>query len=643
MLRIKHILNIITYVYVATAYASVISYVDIVHSLAFAVLFFVSIYLDQRRIVKIPRWLLNIASFLVLALAAARMREEYFVEPILDTLTILIAIKLIEEKKNRDYLQVYMLGMFLLIGSSLMSLSIVFLLYLLVLLVLSTMSLVLLSYFSHDPEMVVPKENAVKILQHASLICCIAIPASAIFFIILPRTNYPILDFLNKGGFGHSGFTDHVELGDIATIQEDASPIFRVEMDRVPESALYWRGIVMDRFDGVSWRSEPERDRPTRLPMRGERIVQTIYLEPYGENHLFALDKPETVLLRSLVPRSSDLTFSLKHPIFERVKYTATSVLTNSIPDDSMDRRRYLDLPPDFSPKIRKLTGEIVGNKGKDEAIGALVKFLNRDAFKYSLKNLPVSESPLEDFLFVGEKGNCEYFASALAVMLRMAGIPARLVGGYKGGYYNAAGKYYLVLQRNAHVWVEACTAEGNWMRLDPTPYTRENPATRYENSFFLKMKLVMDTFNYYWNKFVLTYDFTRQLQLVNAVRSTFSKTNFKFDLRGIPVKKVGFGATFVLGLACLAALLLVKPRTRAERILSRFLRKMARLGYRKRNNEGLEEFLARIDESDVRAGAEIFVAEFQAIYYADRTLGKEEADRLEGHINAIRQAGRLR
>jgi len=643
MVKVKALLNIITYLCVMTGYASVVQHLSIYYSTIFLALLLLAIYLDYHRMVQLPRWLLNVVSVLVLMLSTFRIGPDSLIEPVLDALVILIVIKLIEDKKFRDYMQIYAMCIFLLMGSTLISLSSVFLVYFLILVTLSTISLVLLAYFSQDPEMVLSKENVTRIIIHSLLICSISIPASGFFFLILPRTNYPILSFLNNFNSARSGFSDRVTLGEVAAIQEDGNTIFRAEMERVKESRLYWRGIVMDQFDGVSWKSSSEDHAITRYSMEGQRISQTIYLEPYGHKYLFALDKPESIsLIRNKFRHT--LTSSLREQINDRIKYKATSVITDFQPDKPRDLAHYLQLPADFSPRIRELVNNLAGNKADYEKIKSLLRFLGGEGFGYSLKDLPVSETPLEDFLFEHKLGNCEYFASSLAVMLRMAGIPSRLVGGYKGGYYNKTGGYYLVLQRNAHVWVEAYThlqsrdGKEGWIRLDATPYSVELPSVKYGESLFLQLKLLLDTFNYYWNKFVIGYDFSRQLMILNEIKSSFKRTDLSLDFRAIHLKRYIY---FGLGVVLLASLgaacaLWAKRKERHERLVSKFLKRMAFRGFQKRESEGLEEFVARIDREDLRIKAKGFVNEFQKVFYKDRKFSKQQIEHLENHIRSL-------
>jgi protein-glutamine gamma-glutamyltransferase len=636
MVRIKNIIQIVTYLSVALSFTSVLEYLDTYHAISFLCLALCSVYFDHRRIIEIPRWLLNGISLVILFLAAYRITPEFLIEPILDALIILVAIKLLEDKKNRDYMQIYTMCIFLLMGSSLISMSITFLFYLSLLLTLITICLILLAYFSHNPEMTISRHNLSKVIHLSLLIFLLSIPLSMILFVILPRTAYPFLSFLNRAGTTRSGFTDSISLGDVADIQEDNAVVFRAEMERIEDGKLYWRGVVLDEFDGTKWTSTREEFEGGSLPaVKGQEVLQTIYLEPYGNKYLFALDKPVSFsIYKNKFSRTRIHPFKTK--IFERIRYQATSVIATNHPQTMLDRDRYVQLPDNFSPKVRELVLGLIAKESEEEQIKSLFRFLQRGNYQYSLENLPVSATPFEDFLFVHKRGNCEFFASSLAMMLRIAGIPARLIGGYKGGYYNNTGKYYLVAQSNAHVWVEAYTPTYGWLRLDPTPPLQEIPWHRIGGRLLLQVRLIFDTFNYYWYKIIIDYDFTKQLEILNAVRERIARPDIKLHIDPSSLKK------YLLLIALLIAILLFiytiikSHKGRADRIISKFLARMVVYGYAKEKHEGLEEFISRIDRKEIRDRAQIFVEDFEQVYYRDRTFTRETVRRLSTRISRI-------
>lgn len=636
MVRIKTIIQLITYACVALCFASVFGYLNTYHMVGFLCLSLLSLYFEHRRVVQIPRWLLNGISLGILSLAVFRITPEYLIEPILEALIILVAIKLLEEKKTRDYMQIYTICMFLLIGSTLISLSISFLLFLSLFLTLVTTALILLVYWSHNPEMVISRKHLGKVMHQSLSIFALSIPLSVLLFLILPRTAYPFLTFLNKAGYARSGFTDTIALGEVAAIQEDNAVIFRAETERIEDSKLYWRGVVLDQFDGNKWTGSSDLDKEERpTAEENHTVVQTIYLEPYGNKYLFALDKPISfTVYRNKSSRTRIIPF--KSRIYERIRYTATSIIAPGFPQVTVDRKRYLQLPENISPKVKELVGGLIVNKSQAEQMKTLFAFIQRGNYEYSLENLSVSDDPLADFLFSNKRGNCEYFASALAVMLRMAKIPARLVGGYKGGSYNNTGKYYLVTQRNAHVWVEANLHGSGWLRLDPTPPFLEVPWHRTGSRALLQLRLLFDTFNYYWYKIVIDYDFTRQLEIMNALRERITRPDLKLSIDETSTRNHLMAVGLLITLSILLYALISKHQSRERRIISRFLDRMTAYGYEKKSHEGLEEFINRLDREDIKDRARIFVESFEQVYYRDSQFTRETIRRLRAQIKRI-------
>lgn len=636
LIRIEDAVKVLTFAISGLGFLSVVRNVELSYSIAFASFFLLSISFEYRRTFPLSRWLLACMALCVILLTILRMNTDEFISLVVGALLILLAIKLLGAKRFRDYMQIYLIALFLLIGSALLSMDIDFLLYFVCMIFLVTVTVVLLTYFSQDNTLALPASAVARIASKASLISLIAIPVTVVMFIILPRTSYPIFHFLNRGAHASAGFTDNVRLGKVSDIQEDTTVILRAHMERVQEDLLYWRGVVLDHFDGASWTSlqskGPDDGRSWR--MVGKQIKQTIYLEPYGNRYLFALDKPASLSLR-YAKKTSALTYALPENIFRRIRYESASALSDLLQEQGIDRSAYLQMPERDLTQTRDLVKALSSGRTKEETAQAILLFLRTGEYRYSLKNLPVSSNPLEDFLFRHKYGNCEYFASAMAVMLRIARIPSRVVGGYKGGYYNDAGEYYLVPQKNAHVWVEAYLENGayienrGWLRMDPTPAGIENFVSGSSADLFFRVKLLLDSMNYYWNALVINYDFSKQVSLFHNIRSGIKNPRVHLTLKSKAV--VWYSAA----LLCLALVILVIYRLAVhrkvpyEKILNDFLKRMGRYGYKKARSEGLEEFVSRIQEGNIREKASRFVQAFEGYYYRDKKLSKEDMRKL--------------
>jgi len=636
--RIETIVIFITYMVGALAFLSVVKEIEGLYSIVFCLLFAISLYFEYKRSFRIPRWLLTTLSLAIVVFALYRLDMQELVTQMLEALLILLAIKLLEEKKVRDYMQIYAITLLLLSGSGLLSLNLIFFAFYCVLILLLTIAAILLTYYAQDPGLVLPVNTITKIVTKSLLIPLLAIPLTFVMFVILPRTPYPLLNFLNRPDKARTGFTDQVRLGAVSDIQEDSTIVLRANMERINENDLYWRGIVLEYFDGKSWVTMKKQPAPRSFPGRlsGRGIKQTVYLEPYGNTYLFSLDRPVFVAGQN-IKRSQDLTYSSTGHIDTRLKYDAISVLGDTIWEDDIDVEKYLQIPKNLSPRIIKLAqGMAMDNKEKTTQV--IFNYLRSNAFTYSLKGLPVSKNPLEDFLFETKSGNCEFFASALAIMLRINGIPARLVGGYRGGYYNDVGQYYIVPQKYAHAWVEAYVKPKGWIRLDPTPAALDSFASLASGGNLLKFSILMDTLNYYWYVLVINYNLEKQFSILLKLRSELRRPHISFTLlrRGTVLKWLVM-LVLVAG-AGFALRVFIKNRviSSEQKVLALFLKKMEKKGYHKKASQGLEEFTSTITNEKVKESALLFISEFEKLYFKDKHFDSKIVSRLKAIVKQI-------
>ncbi|MBF0328487.1 MAG: DUF3488 domain-containing transglutaminase family protein [Nitrospirae bacterium] len=642
-LKVENLVKGFSYAIGVVGFLSVARDTGITYNLLFISLSVFAVYRESRLNLVIPRWAINIISFLLIALALMRMTQDNMVVPALESLIALLGVKFVEEKKFRDYMQVYAISIFLLAGSALLSLDMLFLTFFFSLVFLITMTVVLLTYYSEDSAMELQASTAIKIVYRAVLITLISIPITIFFFIILPRTNYPLLNFLNRAATGMSGFTDSITLGEISDIFEDNTVLFRVKMNKVDDKFLYWRGIVLDHFDGRTWRSmgAGEEQKLWRTDLRGVRIFQSVFLEPYNNRYFFGLDKP-TYVHYPKVKRFDDLTFRAPENVMRKIKYDAISILSDTMPANIAEANKNLQLPFDklgTLSKVKELAGSIVENRKGENAVNALQHYLNSGAFRYSIRGMPVSKKPLEEFLFDRKEGSCEYYASAMAVMLRLSGIPARLVGGFRGGDYNDIGGYYMVPQKYAHVWVEAYIEGKGWKRIEPTPAGSGISTVKIRKGFLRKLQFFIDSINYYWSAAVINYNLEKQINIVGSLMKAFKQPSLRLSLDKGEAARTSLLIIATAAFAGLLVILLKRKRQSPEdKILNSFLAAIGKHGYRKSSSEGLEEFVAKIRDPHIRKDAATFVSKFQQFYYRDLKIGKDELNRLADIITKVKR-----
>ncbi|RMA97674.1 transglutaminase family protein [Hydrogenothermus marinus] len=631
MYSIKDIVNIFSYIASIIAFLSVMNFINPIYSIIFALFLGLSFYFEKKQKFPIKRVFLNILSIAIVLFSALQVSLENPVVPIVEALTVLLGIKLIEQKKFRDYMQIFLISVFLLAGRALLSIDITFLIYFLLLFFIVSVGIIFLTFYSQEENIYFTKNQFFSLLIKLLAIPLISIPATIFLFVILPRTDYPLLNFLNKSSSGITGFSDKVSLGDVSDIQEDNSIIFRVKMPKLNKE-IYFRGITLDYFDGKTWHRRYKK--PIKIfSISGEKFKSVVFLNPYGQNYLFGLNYPIRVYGVDNI-LYSDFTFKSRKTINKTIKYEVYSILKPKIKQTLENKYIYLQIPKNINPNIIKLAKRLRENKSVPEFIKNLKTFF-RD-FKYSLKNLPTGDDALYKFLFKTKSGNCEYFASATAILLRLNNIPARVVIGYKGGDYNDFGGYYAVFNKNAHSWVEYYY-NGYWNTLDTTPSALPLELQKKELSFLFKLRLMFDTINYYYINFVIDFNFQKQVHLFKSVSKNIS------DIKSQIYLIIGFfkeNIIYILlsGLISFVGVVLFRYYSIPieERILNKFLKKLEKYGYLKKENEGLEEFINKIKEEDLKEKANTFVKEFESIYYKDKKLNKEEKTKLENLIKRI-------
>jgi len=314
--------------------------------------------------------------------------------------------------------------------------------------------------------------------------------AGGLFF-LLPRVGLATLPLRARLGQMLTGFSERVELGSYGSILTDSTVVMRVHLpdevqpDRLPN--LRWRGIVLDTFDGRSWSVRYPRQirliRPNAggfdvglLGGGGQFLRQEIFLEPIGSEVVFAAPR----VLRLAIPTNAlamdDMGVVLVSSPGARLRYTVESEVDGPIirgfraarpvpPLDPDELDRYLQLPA-LAPSIHALARQAAGGGSTPADIAHRLEEFLRTQFRYSLDIQKVSDlDPLQEFLFVRRAGNCEYFAAAMAVMLRTLGVPSRVVNGFQRGEWNPFGQYYIVRYYDAHSWVEAYLPEAGWSR----------------------------------------------------------------------------------------------------------------------------------------------------------------------------------
>ena len=486
----------------------------------------------------------------------------------------LTSIKLLQKKSDRDWIFLYMMSFFEVLLAAGLSISALylgsFIIYLL-LIICTIIAFEMRKTFQKIKNK--PKLRINQTLNQENEIFFIKpiqkLPLSAlglIFFIVLLAIPiFFLLPRVSGAGFGgkfdsistSTGFSESVNLGSIGKIQQNEQVVMRARLEQSPNlSFIRWRGIALDEFDNKNWKRTTvnakevlgkDGDNFFRIPPvtgRNNFVVQTIYLEPLDRAVLFSLARP--VLLQgnfSEIFRDSENGISFNQRNFERISYKVWSDVT--LPDTqklrtdnnpySTEFNRYLQIPAKIDARISQLAEQISKDKNNryDKAKG-IEEYLQTQ-YSYTLDLKAGGDEPLADFLFNVREGHCEYFATAMAIMLRTQGIATRIVNGFQQGEYNETADVYVVRQRNAHSWVEVYFPRENiWVPFDPTPFAGQNLETNSSTGLIGKFNNYVEALETFWIQYFVAYDNQEQRSLMNSVRSGFNdyqaKTSFWFS-----------------------------------------------------------------------------------------------------------------
>jgi len=625
MVRIKVVLSALTLCVALVGYLPLQPYLDPFARWFFPASILLGLYL-QKTERTLPARVLTPLSILLFIYFASGFSMDTILVVTADLLVLFLGIRMLGERSGRNYLQVFALSLFCLAASSLYNLSAVFLVYLLLLLLLLAVSLVVLTFHAHDPEIALGKKELKKVLSVSGLMPVASLPILLVLFVLLPRTQYPLWN-LNRGAPQSTGFSETVNPGGSSSQTAVKSVVLRVISEKVPEQSLYWRGIVLNGFRDNAW---------VRLPAPQEQIVrvepgvsvhQEIYPEPSQTPFVLALNIPRSVSGLSH-EQSGDAVFTSRRPMDKRSKYQAQSTLSEAIlVKGEVDRDFYLQLPRTISERLRAKGRELARpGLSSQQKLQLAEQFLRDQKLSYATVGLPVGPDPIDEFLFVKKRGNCEFFASSFATTLRLAGVPARLVGGYRGGSYNEMGGYYLVTEDMAHVWVEAFVDGRGWVSIDPSAWSAGFVANRGAAQ---QLRMYVDALGFYWNKAVITYDLEKQISLV---RSAGGKAQ-NFKVPDHLLRSLSLIALLLLALAGGVALFLRRPRSAEGRVLKLFLRAVRkRYPAEFRERCGLFELAESIGDPHLK--------EFAGIYggavYRDRRLQPGELLRLKEIIQLL-------
>ncbi|MDH5473046.1 MAG: DUF3488 and transglutaminase-like domain-containing protein [Gammaproteobacteria bacterium] len=546
-------------------------------------------------------------------------------------LCTLLGIKLLESNQQRDYMLLITLATFIIVTNFLFSQSIITVIYMLLMVILLTVSMISIN----QGNTVVPLKSRFKL---ASALVAQALPFMLILFVLFPRIPGALWQLPDDKNAAITGLSDTMSPGNISRLVQSDAIAFRVKFDTdIPEQhKLYWRGLILWYFNGQEWsQGNPNQTRQATLEAFSHRVEYTVTLEPHNKKWLFALDMPgkhaediiydNNYLLRSKKTIESIHQYSLESYLNYRIGHSLSR----------WEQDAGLSLPVNSNTKTIAL-GEKWRNsfKNPEEIINHALQHFNRENFIYSMEPpLTPGFDPVDTFLFDTRKGFCEHYASSFTLLMRAAGIPARVVLGYQGGTLNPLNNYMTIRQGDAHAWSEVWLNNRGWVRIDPTAAIaperielnlnaalHQNDARplymHFNNGLLKQIRFYWDAIDNSWKQWVIAYDASIQKELLSSI------INKKINYHDIIVMLI-FSISIV---AFTITLLITKPlvfskQDPAQKLYIKFCQKMARKGLVKAAHEGPQDFAYRAEKEfpEKKSTIEFFIKLYINSHYRSR------------------------
>lgn len=443
-----------------------------------------------------------------------------------------------------------------------------------------------------------------------------AIPFAIILFILFPRVDGPLWGLPEDAFSAQTGLSDQMSPGRISQLSDNNNVAFRVKFDsELPTTnELYWRGPVMWHFDGYNW-TTPSNERVAlssyKFTGMGKKYTYTITLQPHNNFWLFALDLPATLPERSRLSGNMQL---LSLDLLQKLKrYELTSYTKYILPEyNYIPIEHYLQLPKSNSKLLnqsRSLMEQLTDPAKPINTINNVLNYFSTQDFYYSRSPPLLYDDPVDEFLFETKRGYCEHYASSFTILMRLAGLPSRVVTGYQGGEINPIDNFMTVRQSDAHAWSEVFLGEKGWVRVDPTaaipPGNIENNADALRLNSTLKkpdnlfktswltnqikqMRYAIDAINNRWNQWILGYNNKRQKALFSAI-----------GIKEISWQGLSQLLFTILGLLTAILAFIVfsnqsKNHSQLQSTYLKFLSKLKKKGLNKSDSEGAADFCKR-------------------------------------------------
>ncbi len=470
-----------------------------------------------------------------------------------------VVVRMFSLRRERDHVTLAILAFLMVLASAVLTVDSIFLLSFAAFMMMAVATFVLMEMRRSAQAASIQARHSNDPLEHRHLAFSLARVAPGLMlmillcgagvFFLMPRMSAGYMGAYSFGTDLSSGFSDRVQLGKIGEIQQSNAVVMHVQIDgdTIGRSDLHWRGVALADFDGRTWTNPKQQFILQHLPddsfkvppanpplrsdasshLRREHVIHyRVLMEPIGTNVFFLAPWAQSVSGNYRMLAADDggavYDFDISHPV---TRYEADSDIAAIAASDLRSAGR--NYPPQIAnaylqlravdPRVPQLAAQITKSAGNDFDKAAAIENHLRTRFAYTLQ-LPQTavKDPIANFLFERKQGHCEYFASAMAVMLRTLGIPSRVVNGFRSDEFNDLTGNYVVRAKDAHSWVEAYFPGYGWQTFDPTPPGASGTPQGWE-----RLALYVDAMSSFWRDWIVSYDSSHQYSLGQAAFSS--------------------------------------------------------------------------------------------------------------------------
>jgi len=490
-------------------------------------------------------------------------------------------------------------------------------------------------------------------LRLAGTLLAQAVPFMIVLFILFPRIPGPLWGLPSDAYSGLTGLSDSMAPGSISQLSQSAEIAFRARFDGAlpaPEQR-YWRGPVLTDFDGRRWtNSRPAAKDVPAYPVAGTPLHYSLTLEAHNRPWLLAMDFPGVGIANALY--TNDFQVIRRQPVRQRLRYEADAYPNTivGLADSPRTLTHALALPAQSNPRTQALGRQLAEEHRTPAAIvDAGIAWMRAKQLAYTLEPPALGVHTSDEFLFDTRRGFCEHFANSFAILMRAAGVPARVVTGYQGGEPNPYDGTLIVRQSDAHAWTEVWLAGQGWRRVDPTATSAprridgglaaalpEGEPVPYlvatDMRWLRNLRDRWEFLNNAWNQWVLGYDQDRQRDLLK--RLGLRQTDW-----------MGLAATLLTASAALFGLLLwwahrqAPARDPLSRQWARFERQLARAGVPRLPSEGPADYAMRAIRAFPDAAPQIqrIARSYADLRYGRKPPAPDDIRRLRADIDRFR------